>query len=233
MVVLSDVTESRENTKRREEFFANASHELKTPLTAIKGFNELTALNNKDESIGKYINSITRETDRMLSLISDMLKLSELENTQETNPVTVSLSKAAHEVSEVLSASINDKALTFEVDGDAMVSAEQDHIYEIMKNLIETAVRYNTQNGKVTVTVKHDIKSVRLTISDNGIGIPPEEQTRIFERFYRVEKSRSQRNGGTGLGLSIVKHICALYDWTLSVKSKLGVGTEVTVAFNL
>jgi len=92
-------------------------------------------------------------------------------------------------------------------------------------------VRYNNPGGRITVTVRHDKNVVRLTVSDNGIGISPEEQSRIFERFYRVEKSRSQKNGGTGLGLSIVKHICALYNWQLSLKSRLGVGTEITVIF--
>jgi len=233
MAVLSDVTENRENSKRREEFFANASHELKTPLTAIKGFNELTAINNKDENIKKYIDSITRETDRMLSLIGDMLKLSELENAQNINPVSVSLAKIVNEVREVLSTAINEKSILFEVVGDAVINAEQEHIYELVKNLIENSVRYNNQNGKVSVMVESDKKSVRLIVSDNGIGISPEDQTRIFERFYRVEKSRSQRSGGTGLGLAIVKHICTLYGWKLSLKSKLGVGTEVTVIFNI
>jgi two-component system phosphate regulon sensor histidine kinase PhoR len=230
IVVLSDVTESRENAKQREEFFANASHELKTPLTAIKGFNELTAINNKDENINKYIDSITRETDRMLSLISDMLKLSELESQYDINPVSVALSKVANEVREVLSTSISEKNIIFEMTGEATVTAEQAHIYELLKNLVENAVRYSNQGSKVSVIIENK-KTVQLTVSDNGIGIAPQEQTRIFERFYRVEKSRSQRSGGTGLGLSIVKHICALYDWKLSLKSKFGVGTEIIVLF--
>ena len=231
MLVLSDVTENRENAKRREEFFANASHELKTPLTAIKGFNELTSINNKDESLMKYIESITRETDRMLVLIGDMLKLSELENMQGINPVPVSLAKAVRDVGEALSAAMDEKEIIFEHSGDATVSGEPEHVYELLKNLVENAVRYNNEGGKVSVKIDGDKKNVWLLVSDNGIGIPPDEQTRIFERFYRVEKSRSQRNGGTGLGLSIVKHICALYGWQLSLKSKLGVGTEITVVF--
>jgi len=232
MAVLSDVTENRENAKHREEFFANASHELKTPLTAIKGFSELTAINNRDESITKYIDSIARETDRMLILISDMLKLSELENVQKIKPVQVSLAKVVNDVREVLCAAIDSKAVSFEASGDATVNGEPEHVFELVKNLVENAVRYNVEGGRVAVTVEENKKNPRLTVSDNGIGIPPEEQTRIFERFYRVEKSRSQRNGGTGLGLSIIKHICALYDWKLSLKSKPGVGTEVSVVFS-
>ncbi|MCL1873545.1 MAG: ATP-binding protein [Clostridiales bacterium] len=233
MVVLSDVTENRENTKRREEFFANASHELKTPLTAIKGFNDLAAINNKAENIGKYIDSISRETDRMLLLIEDMLKLSELENTQSKSPVSVSLAKIVTEVEEALSTPIREKSISFETSGDAQVTAEAEHVYELVKNIAENAVRYNNQGGWVSLTINIDKEEIRMTVADNGIGISFEEQARIFERFYRVEKSRSLRNGGTGLGLSIVKHICALYGWKLSLKSKLGVGTEITVIFDL
>ncbi len=231
MAMLSDVTENRESAKRREEFFANASHELKTPLTAIKGFNELTTLNNKDESLGKYLSGIARETDRMLSLIADMLKLSELENSQTLNLVPVLLSKVVNEVCQTLSAAIREKGIILEVTGDGEIMAEQGHVYELVKNLIENAIRYNNQNGSVTVSVVKEKNALRLIVADTGIGISPTEQTRIFERFYRVEKSRSQQGGGTGLGLSIVKHICALYDWKLSLKSKPGVGTEVVVIF--
>jgi len=230
MAVLADVTGSRENAKRREEFFANASHELKTPLTAIKGFNELTAINNNDTNLTKYIDAITRETTRMMALIADMLELSELENTSQVQPASISLAKIVNEVSETLSSAINEKSIIFTATGDATITAEPKHLFEITKNLVENSVRYSNQNGKVTVKIESG-KTVRLTVSDNGIGISPQEQTKIFERFYRVEKSRSSQSGGTGLGLSIVKHICALYCWRLSLKSKLGVGTDVMVEF--
>ena len=167
----------------------------------------------------------------MMGLIGDMLKLSELENTTALNPVSVSLAKTVNEASEAVSAAIKEKAISFEVTGDGNVMAEPEHLYELIKNLVENAVRYNNQGGKVSAKIESDKKATRLIISDNGIGISPQEQTRIFERFYRVEKSRSQRNGGTGLGLSIVKHICALYGWNLSLKSKPGVGTDVEILF--
>jgi two-component system phosphate regulon sensor histidine kinase PhoR len=237
MVVLTNVTENRENAKRREEFFANASHELKTPLTAIMGFNDLVAINNKDENIRKYVDSITRETERMLSLIADMLKLSELQNTREIKPEPVSIAKTVNEAREALSTAIDEKSIIFSVTGDAVITAEPGHIYELVKNLVENAIRYNNEKGSVTVSIENKKNApqlpspAELKITDNGIGISPEEQSRIFERFYRGEKSRSTRNGGTGLGLSIVKHICALYDWKLSLKSKLGIGTEVLVIF--
>ncbi|MCL2200714.1 MAG: ATP-binding protein [Oscillospiraceae bacterium] len=231
MVALSDVTENRENAKRREEFFANASHELKTPLTAIKGFNELASINNKDEDLSKYIGSIARETDRMLLLIGDMLKLSELGTTQAISPTEVSLAGVVSEVTEALSPMISEKEIIVEAAGDAVISAEHEHVYELLKNLIENAVRYNNHGGRVTVSMESDNKGSYLFVYDNGIGISPEDQSRIFERFYRVEKSRSQKSGGTGLGLSIIKHICALYNWNLTLKSKLGVGTEISVEF--
>ncbi|MCL2889489.1 MAG: ATP-binding protein [Eggerthellaceae bacterium] len=231
MVVLSDVTDSRENAKRREEFFANASHGLKTPLTAIKGFTELTAINNKDKNISKYIESISRETERMLSLIGDMLELSELENAQKNNPVAVSLAQVANEVCETLSAAIAEKALSLEIIGDGVIQADPSHVYELVKNLVENAVQYNNTDGMISIVIEDDAKNTWLTVYDDGIGISPDEQTRIFERFYRVERSRSTRGGGTGLGLAIVKHICALYGWELLLKSKPGVGTEIKVTF--
>ena len=231
MIALADVTENRESAKRREEFFANASHELKTPLTAIKGFNELAAGENKDDNLKKYISGICRETNRMMSLISDMLKLSELENATEKIPVPISVDAIVSDVRDTFLPTLTEKSITFETRGSAKVLAEQKHMYDIVKNLIENAIRYSSEGGKVVVKIEGKNKLVTLSVTDNGIGISPSEQAKIFERFYRVEKSRSVEGGGTGLGLSIVKHICALYSWKLSLKSKLGVGTTVTVEF--
>ncbi|MCL2755305.1 MAG: ATP-binding protein [Oscillospiraceae bacterium] len=237
MAVLSDVTENRKNAKQREEFFANASHELKTPLTAIRGFNELTALNNKDERLEKFINSITRETDRMLTLISDMLKISAIESLQNIGGITavpVPLLPVVSDVKDTVSTIIAEKGVSLIISDTlrgTIVRAEQSHVYDIVKNLVENAVRYNKQGGEVKVSVKKKKNAVHLIVSDTGIGIPADEQARIFERFYRVEKSRSGTGGGTGLGLSIIKHICALYGWEIALKSDAGVGTEVTVKF--
>lgn len=231
MVVLTDITETRENARRREEFFTNASHELKTPLTAIMGFCELAALRNKDETIVKFLNGITRETTRMTNLISHMLDISKLEQTEETKPVKVDLGEIVSDVKETILPVIMEKSIRFDAKGEGEIMAEAEHVYEIVKNLVENAVRYTEPGGKVAVRVKQGRKKLHLTVSDTGIGISPEEQAKIFERFYRVEKSRSSQGGGTGLGLSIVKHICALYSWRLSLKSRLGVGTEVRVEF--
>ena len=231
MAALTDVTENRENAKRREEFFTNASHELKTPLTAIKGFNELMSLNNKDEGSCKYIDGISRETNRLMLLITHMLKLSELENAPQIESVPMSLAKVISEVQEAISATVIEKSIKIEAKGDATVMSDPDHIYELVKNIMENAVKYNNHGGKVSVIVKRKKKKTQLIVSDNGIGIAPKDQARIFERFYRVDKSRTISRGGTGLGLSIVKHICVLYGWKLLLKSKLGVGTDVMVEF--
>lgn len=234
MVTLTDVSEVKEISRRREEFFANASHELKTPLTAIKGFNELAQLNNKDKAIEKYINSISHETDRMLSLIADMLKLSELETSSSTplDPTKLSLVDTVNEVLESFNPLILEKELSVNIIGNATVLAKTEHLYELIKNIVENAIRYNKQNGNISITIESEGSRSWLFVFDNGIGISPEEQTKIFERFYRVEKSRSSRGGGTGLGLSIVKHICSIYGWDVSLKSTLGLGTEITIAFN-
>ncbi|MCL1830760.1 MAG: ATP-binding protein, partial [Oscillospiraceae bacterium] len=234
MVTLTDVNEIKETSRRREEFFANASHELKTPLTSIKGFNELAQINNKDEKIEKYISGISRETDRMLSLIADMLKLSELEISTQTpsDTVTISLAEIVTEVITSLETTISEKNLSIDIIGDASVTAKPEHLYELIKNLIENAVRYNKQDGSISITMESERNKNWLFIHDTGIGISSDEQIRIFERFYRVEKSRSSRNGGTGLGLSIVKHICFIYNWDVTLKSTLGLGTEVTITFN-
>ena len=231
MAALTNVTENRENAKRREEFFTNASHELKTPLTAIKGFNELLTLNNKDENMSKYIDGIARETGRLMSLIAHMLKLSELENAAPAEPAPISLAGVIEEVGQTMSAALAEKGIRLETQGGGTVMADPEHVYELVKNLVENAVKYNHPGGKVSVTVTHRKKRTLLTVADSGIGISPKDQARIFERFYRVDKSRAVSRGGTGLGLSIVKHICVLYGWKLSLKSKLGVGTEVVVEF--
>jgi len=232
MIALADITQARESAKQREDFFANASHELKTPLTAIRGFSELAGLNNKDENIEKFLNGISRETGRMTSLVEGMLKLSALENTTPLQPVQLSLAKVVEDVREALAVAIEEKDIEFEAIDDAVITSEPEHIYEVVKNLAENAVRYNNRGGKVKVVVESSKKITRITISDTGIGISPGEHEKIFERFYRVEKSRAVKSGGTGLGLAIVKHTCALYGWKLELRSKLGVGTEVTVVLS-
>ncbi|MCL1881474.1 MAG: ATP-binding protein [Oscillospiraceae bacterium] len=230
----SVITDLNDERTKREDFFANASHELKTPLTAIKGFNELTAIKNRDESVQKYVAAIERESVRMMKLIDDMLRLSALENTGDVSGIAentelIPLTPVIEEIYNTMSTVMNEREITFKLEGGGAVKAEANHIYEIMKNLIENAVRYNKQGGEVSVTISVTMNSTKIVVSDTGIGIPAKDQIRIFERFYRVEKSRSPLGGGTGLGLAIVKHICALYGWKLSLESKLNIGTKIIV----
>ncbi|MFA7131658.1 MAG: ATP-binding protein [Bacilli bacterium] len=231
ILVLSDITATRNNEKMRSEFFANASHELKTPLTSIKGFNDLVALKSKDASIKKYSSHIDKETARMLTVINDMLNLSKLESGVETNRLEIDLRAVADDVANSLRPLANEKDILLTVCGEGSVFADREHMYELIKNLVENGIRYNNKGGAVEISIVATSKGTTLSVKDNGIGIDVEHHSRIFERFYRVDKSRSRNTGGTGLGLSIVKHICEHYKAQLLIKSKLGVGTEISVVF--
>ncbi len=232
VIVLTDITQIRNGEKMREEFFANASHELKTPLTAIKGFNDLIALKTSDEEIKSFTAKSDKEITRLVSLIGDMLDLSKLENGGKiTDAEDLDLGKIATEVAESLAPLAANKKISVSVSGNGIVRMEREHAVELVKNLVENAIRYNNENGKVEVSVLNDGGNVVLRVKDNGIGIEEEHLGRIFERFYRVNKSRSRDTGGTGLGLSIVKHVCALYNAEPVVHSRYGEGTTVEVKF--
>lgn len=232
VIVLTDITQIRNGEKMREEFFANASHELKTPLTAIKGFNDLIALKTSDEEIKSFTAKSDKEITRLVSLIGDMLDLSKLENGGKiTDAEDFDLGKIATEVAESLAPLAASKKISVSVSGNGIVRMEREHAVELVKNLVENAIRYNNEKGKVEVSVLNDGGNVVLRVKDNGIGIEEEHLGRIFERFYRVNKSRSRETGGTGLGLSIVKHVCALYNAEPVVHSRYGEGTTVEVKF--
>lgn len=232
VIVLTDITQIRNGEKMREEFFANASHELKTPLTAIKGFNDLIALKTSDEEIKSFTAKSDKEITRLVSLIGDMLDLSKLENSGKiADAEELDLGKIATEVAESLAPLAANKKISVSVSGNGIVRMEREHALELVKNLVENALRYNNENGKVEVSVLNDGGNVVLRVKDNGIGIEEEHLGRIFERFYRVNKSRSRETGGTGLGLSIVKHVCALYNAEPVVHSRYGEGTIVEVKF--
>ncbi len=232
VVVLTDITQIRNGEKMREEFFANASHELKTPLTAIKGFNDLIALKTSDEEIKSFTAKSDKEITRLVSLIGDMLDLSKLENGGKiADAEDLDLGKIATEVAESLAPLAASKKVSVSVSGEGVVKMEREHAVELVKNLVENAIRYNNENGKVEVSVFKENGKVVLRVKDNGIGIEEKHLDRIFERFYRVNKSRSRETGGTGLGLSIVKHVCALYNAEPVVRSRYGEGTTVEVKF--
>lgn len=231
IIVLSDITAVKQGEEIRSEFFANASHELKTPLTAIKGFNDVIGMKSKDDDIRTLSSKIDKEVNRVVSLIDDMLNLSKLETTKTPIVEKVDLVAVAYDAEESISALARDKNVNIEISGEGTVDMEKDHAYELVKNLMENAVRYNDDGGHVIVSVDEKADKVTLKVKDDGIGIDEENQSRIFERFYRVNKSRSRETGGTGLGLSIVKHVAELYDAKLTLSSTLGAGTEITVSF--
>lgn len=231
IIVLSDITAVKHGEEIRSEFFANASHELKTPLTAIKGFNDVIGMKSKDDDIRTLSAKIDKEVNRVVSLIDDMLNLSKLETTKTPIVEKVDLVAVAYDAEESISALACDKNVNIEISGEGTVEMEKDHAYELVKNLMENAVRYNEDGGHVFVSVDEKADKVTLKVKDDGIGIDEENQSRIFERFYRVNKSRSRETGGTGLGLSIVKHVAELYGAKLTLSSTLGAGTEITVSF--
>ncbi len=231
IIVLSDITAVKHGEEIRSEFFANASHELKTPLTAIKGFNDVIGMKSKDDDIRTLSSKIDKEVNRVVSLIDDMLNLSKLETTKTPIVEKVDLVAVAYDAEESISALARAKNVNIEISGEGTVEMEKDHAYELVKNLMENAVRYNEDGGHVFVSVDEKSDKVTLKVKDDGIGIDEENQSRIFERFYRVNKSRSRETGGTGLGLSIVKHVAELYGAKLTLASTLGAGTEITVSF--
>ncbi len=232
LMVIRDVTDKRMSEQLKADFFANAGHELKTPLTAISGFAELleNGLVPKDKK-DYYIGKILTEAKRMSTIISDILEISSLENKTTAEEVTdCKLSEICTAVKECLEPTATAKNVTIELSGDGFtVRAAYKHIYELVENIVSNAVKYNKDGGKVEITL-HDVGEIGcIYVKDNGIGIPKESLNRVFERFYRVDKGRSTKEGSTGLGLSIVKHIVNCYGGTVTIDSELGKGTLVCV----
>ena len=236
IVIFTDVTKEKEMTRQKNDFFANASHELKTPVAVMQGLSELLLAKNLDESSEKQVERIHKESLRLSSLITDMLELSRLENGGQSEMILseVNLKETAEEALGELSAKMAEKGVTatVTVTGNGTIDGDAKKIYELIENLCGNAVNYNKENGKIAVDITENDETVVLKVSDTGIGIEKENIPRLCERFYRVDKSRSKKTGGTGLGLAIVKHICALHNATLSIDSDIGLGTTVTVTFN-
>ncbi|HEZ7986603.1 MAG TPA: ATP-binding protein [Ruminococcus sp.] len=234
VLLLFDVTEKEKAELLRREFSANVSHELKTPLHTISGCSEL--MKNamvRSEDIPKFSEQIYTEAQRMIALIEDIIKLSHLdEGAEDMKREKVDL----HSIAEGVAISLADKAnmadVTVDVTGSsAVLYGIPQLLHGIIYNLCDNAIKYNQQGGSVSIDTKTDVNSVILTVADTGIGIPEEHRKRIFERFYRVDKSHSRAVGGTGLGLSIVKHAASLHNANISVQSIVDGGTTVTVIF--
>lgn len=231
-VLVSDVTELKKAENVRSEFTANVSHELKTPLTSIRGSCEMLSKGMiAPEDYPQFFTLISVEADRLISLINDILKLSELESVTIQEPCgAASPLEAAKEAAQLLTAEAGQKRIAVLArgeDGAARIPAER--LKELLLNLMENAIRYGKEGGCVEVTVSRDGGSMVVQVADDGIGIPEQAQPHVFERFYRVDRSRSRQNGGTGLGLAIVKHICQLYGGSVALKSVPGEGSVFTV----
>ncbi|KIR02758.1 Phosphate regulon sensor protein PhoR (SphS) [Lachnospiraceae bacterium TWA4] len=222
------------SAKVRQDFTANVSHELKTPLTAISGYAEMIENKMVDENQTIHFSQeIKRNSNRLLVLIDDIIRLSEIDN-GESNFVTkeVDLDRIARVCMKELKVQADKRDVTITYHGSKCVlMANPTMMRELIQNLCENAIRYNNSGGYVEVTIKEEQGQGLLIVKDNGIGIPKDQQERVFERFYRVDKSRSKRTGGTGLGLAIVKHIVELHDAKLSLISELGKGTEIRIEF--
>ena len=220
--------------KSRQDFTANVSHELKTPLTAISGYAELIENNMVDEKqrIG-FAGEIRKNADRLVSLINDIIRLSELDHSDDTKGFEqVDLCKIAKECVDNLGVSAAKQNIQLNFDGTECKMHGNSHmLVELVENLCQNAIRYNNPGGTVNVTVHKLGGKTVLTVEDNGIGIPKDQQERVFERFYRVDKSRSKETGGTGLGLAIVKHIVELHDAKITLDSEVGHGTTIKVEF--
>ncbi len=222
------------SAKMRQDFTANVTHELKTPLTSISGYAELIESGMTDEKETKrFVKEIHRNANRLIRLINDILQLSELD-TRETALETerLNLHGLAYTCVEMLKIHAEPNGVTLKIHGESTwIEGNRVMIEELLYNLCSNAIRYNKPNGTVDVSVEKTEEEVLLQVADTGIGISAHHQERIFERFYRVDKSRSKERGGTGLGLAIVKHIVAEHGATIQVESEEGIGTKMTVRF--
>lgn len=231
--LIIDITEKKEMESMRQEFTANVSHELKTPLTSISGYAEMIEAGIvKEEDIKNFAGRIRKESARLLSLISDIILLSRIDNSQKAEAIrkeTVNLLTIAQKCADDIAVQAERQGVVVRVSGEEYIMRGNITLLtELVQNLCDNAVRYNRdKDGKVDITVGNGF----IDVKDTGIGIPPEHRARIFERFYRVDKSRSKERGGTGLGLAIVKHICELYDAKIELKSSEGFGTEIKITF--
>ena len=232
--VLIDVTEKMDRENLRREFTANVSHELKTPLTSISGYAEI--IQNgfvRPEDTGKFAGKIFEESQRLITLVNDIIRISQLdEGLMPYEKEEIDLYEAVKETMEHLEAAAKQRGISVKLAGThEKIYSVRTILHEVLYNLCDNAIKYNKENGLVKVTVRKDGDAICVTVKDTGIGIPQEDQERVFERFYRVDKSHSKEIGGTGLGLSIVKHGAASMGAVISMESVLGEGTAITLTF--
>ena len=226
-----DITDRETAEQNRREFTANVSHELKTPLQGIIGSAEL--LENgmvQPDDVPRFVGHIRKEAQRLVTLIGDIIRLSQLDEGDEMPRETVDLLTLSQETASDLQAAAEQKNVSLSVEGESMrVNGVRRLLYEVIYNLCDNAIKYNVEGGSVKVSVGTEGGKAVVSVADTGIGIAPEHQSRIFERFYRVDKSHSKASGGTGLGLSIVKHAVQYHHGTVELKSEEGKGTTIRI----
>ena len=235
VIIIIDITEKAERERLRREFTANVSHELRTPLTSISGFAEILKNGGIDESTVKDFGlEIYNEAQHLIALVHDIIRLSRLDEGENgEDAVVVDLSDIAEESMQRLKRRAESRgiSLSSDVEKGAYVKGSESLLDEMITNLVDNAIKYTDRGGWAKVSVKNDVNSVVLTVSDNGIGIPEEDKEHVFERFYRVDKSRSRASGGTGLGLSIVRHAAIYHNARIELDSSIGKGTRISVIF--
>ena len=233
VILVFDITDRAFAQRNRQEFTANVTHELKTPLQSIIGSAELLESGLvKPEDTPRFVGNIRKEATRLVSLINDIIRLSQLDENHEPATETVDLTEVAKEVVEVLAVSAAKRNITLSIEGESCtIYGVRRYVYEIIYNLCDNAIRYNVDGGKVTISISKEAGRAVVRVADTGIGIAPEHQGRIFERFYRVDKSHSKETGGTGLGLSIVKHAVQYHHGKIMLDSEAGKGTTIKITF--
>ena len=234
VILAFDVTEQVNAETHRKEFTANVSHELKTPLQSIIGYAELMSSGiAREEDVPRFLKNIQKEGSRLVVLIDDIIRLSQLDEGVEMPREMVSLHDITVDVFESLEDAASRKGISLEVEGDhVIIEGVRRLLIEMIYNLCENAIKYNNVGGYVRVKIKELGNSILLSVEDNGIGIAPEHQDKVFERFYRVDKSHSKESGGTGLGMSIVKHAAQYHHGAISLESALNQGTKISILFN-
>ena len=233
VIAVQDITDIKRLENMRSEFVANVSHELKTPLTSIKGFSETLRYVNDSETKNKFLNIIDKEAERLTNLINDILILSNIENLHKMENNNFSPKEVIENIIDIVKKQADKKSIkvNFINDFNGEIVGSKDKFHQLALNLIENSIKYSNENGNVKIIITSENEYFVFKVIDDGIGIPENDIPRIFERFYRVDKSRSTR--GTGLGLAIVKHIVKLFNGDITVQSKLGIGSTFTVKIKI
>lgn len=231
VAVVQDITDIKKLENMRSQFVANVSHELKTPLTSIKGFAETLKYVNDEENKERFLNIINDEAERLTRLINDILTLSDLEHHKDEIVQDIYVKESLEELEYIMRSVAESKCvdLSIKCDNHILLRGSKDKFKQMMINLIDNAIKYSEKGAKVFVEAIYVDNECTIIVKDTGMGIDEEHLPRVFERFYRVDKARSRANGGTGLGLAIVKHIVITFNGTINVESKLGIGTLFTI----